>query len=94
MPVLNLQKVYSFNPTPDSLEENVKKYIIGSECALWTELVLQNDIQYQIFPRILAFAEDVWSPEQNKNYGNFIARVRALKPYINSMGFEFEKGEW
>lgn len=94
MPVLNLEKVYSFNPTPDSLNESEKKFVIGSECALWTELVLENDVQHQIFPRILAFAEVVWSPAGNKNYENFLSRVNAIKPFINSKGFEFAKGEW
>ena len=94
MPVLNLEKVYSFNPTPDSLKENEKKFVLGSECALWTELVLENDVQHQIFPRILAFTEVVWSPAENKNYENFLSRVKAIKPYINAKGFEFEKGEW
>jgi hexosaminidase len=93
MPILNLEKVYSFNPTPDSLKENEKKFVIGSECALWTELVLENNIQHQIFPRILAFAEVVWSLDENKNYENFLTRVNALKPFINLKGFEFDKGE-
>lgn len=93
MPVLNLEKTYSFNPTPDSLKENEKKYVLGSECALWTELVLINDVQYNLFPRILAFSECVWStPEKDFNY--FLERVKKIKPYINSMGFEFEKGNW
>ena len=94
MPVLNLEKAYSFNPTPDSLKEDEKKFVLGSECALWTELVLESDVQYQIFPRILAFSEAVWSSEKNKNYENFFERVKAIKPFINSNGFEFEKGAW
>jgi hexosaminidase len=93
MPVLNLEKAYSFNPTPDSLKENEKKFVIGSECALWTELVPMSEVQYHIFPRILAFTECVWSSPE-KNYENFLARVKKVKPYINSMGFEFEKGAW
>lgn len=93
MRVLNLETAYSFNPTPDSLQESEKKFVLGSECALWTELVLENDVQYQLFPRILAFSEVVWSlPE--KNYDNFLGRVKKVKPYINSIGFEFEKGSW
>ncbi len=93
MRVLNLETAYSFNPTPDSLQESQHKFILGSECALWTELVLENDVQYQLFPRILAFSEVVWSlPE--KNYEQFLYRVKKVKPYINSIGFEFEKGAW
>jgi hexosaminidase len=94
MPVLNLKKVYSFDPVPDSLNEDHKKFIIGSECALWTELVLENDVQYQLFPRILGFSEVVWSNKENKNYNNFIERVKKIKPLLNSIGFEYEKGEW
>lgn len=93
MPVLNLEKTYSFNPTPDSLKESEKKYVIGSECALWTEMVLMNDVQYNLFPRILAFSECVWSTPE-KNYDYFLERVKKIKPYINSMGFEYEKGAW
>jgi hexosaminidase len=94
MPILNLEKVYSFNPTPDSLKESEKKFVIGSECALWTEQVLMSDVQHQIFPRILGFAEVVWSPEKNKNYEDFLARVKSVQPFLYSKGFEYEKGEW
>lgn len=93
MPVLNLKKVYSFNPTPDSLSESEKKFVIGSECALWTELVFENDVQYQIFPRILAFAEVVWSQTADKNYDNFLIRVKNVQSLLKNKGFEYEKGE-
>ncbi len=93
MPVLNLEKAYSFNPTPDSLDVNKRHLVIGSECALWTEQVLEYDVQHHLFPRILAFTEVVWSlPE--KNYPEFLNRVKKVKAYINSLGFEFEKGAW
>jgi len=82
------------NNAKNSLKENEKKFVIGSECALWTELVLEKDVQHQLFPRILALAEVVWSPLENKNYENFLSRVNAIKPFINSKGFEFEEDEW
>lgn len=93
MPILDLEKVYSFNPTPDSLTESEKKFIIGSECAIWTEIIFEDDVQYQIFPRILAYTEDVWTPQENKNYDDFVKRVKALKPYLRSIGFEYDNGE-
>ncbi|MBI1931468.1 MAG: beta-N-acetylhexosaminidase [Ignavibacteriales bacterium] len=93
MLVLNLEKVYSFDPTPDSLDESKHKYILGSECALWTELVLENDVQYQLFPRILALSEVVWS-KPHKDYRYFLNRVIHLKSYFDYYGFEYEKGAW
>lgn len=93
MPILGLEKVYSFDPTPDSLKESEKKFIIGSECAIWTEIVFENDVQYQIFPRILAFTEDVWTPAENKNFEKFQKRVNSLQAFFRSTGFEYDNGE-
>lgn len=93
MPILDVEKVYSFDPTPDSLNEVQKKLIIGSECALWTEIIYENDIQYQLFPRILAFAEDVWTPAENKDYKKFAVRLNSLKPFFRAAGFEYDDGE-
>lgn len=93
MPILEVEKVYAFNPTPDSLKESEKKFILGSECALWTEIVFEDDVQYQLFPRILAFAEDVWTPVENKQYDHFSMRAAALKPYIGTLGFAYDNGE-
>lgn len=93
MPILELEKVYAFNPTPDNLTENEKKLIIGSECHLWTEIVFENDVQYQLFPRILAFTEDVWTPKVNKNFEKFKNRVNSIKSYMSSIGFDYDNGE-
>lgn len=92
MPILDLEKVYSFNPTPDSLKENEKQYILGGECALWTEILFEKDVQHQIFPRIMGFAEVIWTPNENKNYTDFKNRVMGLKNKISSMGFVYDKG--
>lgn len=94
MPVLNMKKVYSFSPTPENLLDKEKKLVLGSECALWAEQIFENDVQYHLFPRILAFAEVAWSREDGKNYDEFLKRVIGTKKFISSYGFEYENRNW
>ena len=39
---INLEKVYSFNPIPTSLDSNKHKYILGGECNMWSERAPQE----------------------------------------------------
>jgi hexosaminidase len=68
-----LKKCYSFEPVPDGVDA---KYILGGQGNLWTEQVpTLRYAQYMLFPRAWALAEVYWSPEENKNWDNFIVRV-------------------
>jgi hexosaminidase len=67
-----LQKTYSYNPTPDALNEAQKKYIKGVQGNLWTEYIAtENKVLYMTLPRLLAVAEVAWTPLANKNFKDF-----------------------
>lgn len=71
-----LEKVYSFEPIPDSLTDVEKKYILGAQANLWTEYIgNEQHVEYMIFPRICALSEVVWSPVEKRNYENFRQRL-------------------
>jgi hexosaminidase len=73
---LPLEKVYSFDPVPKELSADEAKYVIGGQANLWTEYVPNPDkVEYMVFPRLLALAEDVWSQPEVKNYQDFTARL-------------------
>lgn len=75
-----LEKVYSFEPIPDSLNENEKKFILGAQANVWTEYIKNEEhLEYMIFPRLCALAEVVWTPNEKKDYNNF--RQRLLKHF-------------
>ena len=72
---LRLNTVYSYEPVPDSVDP---KYIIGGQANLWSEQVYNvRHLQYMVWPRSLAVAEDFWSPKEKKNWSNFAQRVEA-----------------
>lgn len=73
---INLEKVYSFNPIPDSLKEEQIKFILGGEVNMWTEHVPnEKDLDSKVFPRMLALSEVLWSGPGNNEYKDFRARV-------------------
>jgi hexosaminidase len=76
---LPLKKVYSFNPVPGGLLPKEQKHILGGEATLWTEYVTtEAQAEHQLFPRLAAMAEALWTKPQNKNFKDFEKRLKAL----------------
>ncbi len=79
---LPLKKVYSFNPIPAELTTEETKFVLGAQGNVWTEYMKTTDqVEYMLFPRILAMSEVVWSgPTENmsEDYPNFLERVESL----------------
>ncbi|MDA9552462.1 family 20 glycosylhydrolase, partial [Flavobacteriaceae bacterium] len=73
---LPLEKVYNFNPIPDELNDDETKFVLGAQGNVWTEYMQTSEqVEYMVFPRILAMSETVWSKKERKNYANFIKRL-------------------
>jgi len=72
---LRLKTTYSYEPVPDSVDP---KLILGGQANLWTEQVYNTrHMQYMIWPRSMAVAEDLWTPKEKKDWDNFTNRVEA-----------------
>jgi len=75
-----LEKVYSYNPTPDDLTPKQQKNILGAQANVWTEYIdTPQKVEYMIFPRICALSEVDWSPQDNRNYHDF--KMRLIKHF-------------
>ena len=73
---LPLEKVYSFNPIPEELTKEESKYVLGAQGNVWTEYMQTEDnVEYMMFPRIVALSEVVWSKPENKDYESFKSRL-------------------
>jgi hypothetical protein len=71
-----LDKVYSFDPIPSSIEDDKRKHIVGVEGNLWTERIPDlNRLDSQAFPRICALAEVGWTVSSKRDWGNFTVRM-------------------
>lgn len=72
---LRLKKTYEFEPVPAGVDPTLIK---GGQANMWTEQVYNNrHLNYMMWPRGFAIAEALWSPQQARNWKQFIPRVEA-----------------
>ena len=82
-----LKRVYDYEPIPKELTAAEEKYVLGAQANVWAEyIVTREHLEYMVLPRMLALAEVVWTPKQQKNWLSFNQRL----PY-HFRGFE-QKG--
>ena len=66
---LPLDSVYAFNPS-----RAASPYLLGGEVTLWSEHIDGANLELMAFPRLLAFAEAMWSVSP-RNYAAFKRRL-------------------
>lgn len=85
-----VEKVYSFNPTPDDLTDAEKQHIIGVQANLWTEYIpTYSQVEYMELPRMAALSEVQWSNADKRDYNNFASRVPQLINQYDVQGYNY-----
>lgn len=90
---LPLKKVYSYNPVPHELSPEQAQYILGAQGNVWTEYMPTfEQVQYMVFPRILALSEVVWhgpAKSLDREYAGFTRRVGSFFARLDAMGVNY-----
>ncbi|WP_030609406.1 beta-N-acetylhexosaminidase [Streptomyces sclerotialus] len=91
--VRTLEDVYRFEPVPPGLSPEAARHVLGTQANVWTE-VMQNRarVDYQVFPRLAAFAEVAWSPlpaPAARDYPGFEARMTAHYARLDALGVDY-----
>lgn len=85
---LPLEKVYSFNPAPDSLGTEAKENIMGLQATLFTEYIPTDEhAEYMLYPRMIALAEVAWTPQERRDYPDFRKRAEAYNKKLAAQGY-------
>lgn len=88
----DVEKVYSFEPVPEELSVDERKYILGAQANVWTEYILSPEhVEYMIFPRMIALAEVLWTQPENKNYDDFLKRLSIYKAVLERDSVNYAK---
>lgn len=81
-----VKRVYSYEPIPDTLTVEEAKHILGVQSNLWTEYIPdEKQVEYMLFPRLLALSEIAWSPKEVRNWENFKSRLNKHVQLLHSM---------
>ncbi|MFI8993037.1 beta-N-acetylhexosaminidase [Streptomyces sp. NPDC053542] len=91
--VRTLEDVYRFEPIPPGLSPEAAGHILGTQANVWTE-VMQNRsrVDYQVFPRLAAFAEVAWSAlprPAERDYPAFEARMAGHYARLDALGVDY-----
>ncbi|MBN2326500.1 MAG: beta-N-acetylhexosaminidase [Candidatus Omnitrophica bacterium] len=84
-----IETVYQFQPTPPELSAEDSRRVWGAECTMWTEHAPQEKIDEQLFPRICAFSETVWSPGEGRDWDHFQERLQSHLKRLDRMGVNY-----
>ncbi len=88
---LPVERVYSYEPMPESLTEEEGKHIIGVQANLWTEYIPTfAQAQYMELPRMAALADVQWS-NAPKDYKKFAARVPQMINHYKANGYNYAR---
>ncbi|MGW6483484.1 beta-N-acetylhexosaminidase [Streptomyces sp. NPDC055059] len=88
--VRTLEDVYRFEPVPPQLTEEEARHVLGTQANVWTEVMeSQARVDYQVFPRLAAFAEVAWSAlpaPAERDYAEFRRRMTAHYARLDALG--------
>lgn len=80
-------QVYSYEPIPAELSPDKHGYVLGAQGQLWTEYIPNPDrLDYMAFPRACALAEVLWLDPADKNYADFLRRLKTHRKRLNRLG--------
>ena len=80
--LLRLSTCYQFEPVPEDIDS---KYILGGQASTWTEKIPnERHLEYMTWPRAMAIAEVLWSPQATRNWAGFVSRVEDHFKYLDA----------
>jgi hexosaminidase len=87
---LTLEKVYSYEPTPQELNSDEAKHVLGAQANVWTEYIpTERQVEYMALPRMSALAEVVWSPKELRDYEKFSRRMERQYQRFDAMKLNY-----
>jgi hexosaminidase len=88
--VINLQKVYAFEPIPAELNVEQAKHVLGGQGQLWGELISDyKRREFMAFPRACALSEVLWSPKDNRSFRQFVFRLLEHRKRLKAAGINY-----
>ena len=85
-----LDKVYAYEPIPDTLTAEQARHIIGAQANVWTEYIATpQQVEYMALPRMLALADVVWSPRESRDWETFRRRLPSALGALDRAGVNY-----
>ena len=91
---ISLGKAYSFDPIIAGLDPKYHHKIKGFGCQMWSEWTPTVErLDYQMYPRLSAYAETGWTAKSRKDFKNFKKRMEAQEERWDLIGIQYAKNQ-
>ncbi|KAF1014820.1 MAG: Beta-hexosaminidase [Stenotrophomonas maltophilia] len=88
--LVNLAKLYGFEPVPAELAADKRQHILGLQANMFTEHTrTYARLQQNLFPRLAAVAETGWSPAERRDFRDFLARLPTQLALFRAWGLAY-----
>jgi hexosaminidase len=85
-----VERVYGFEPVPPTLSEAEAQHVLGAQGNVWTEYITSpTQVEYMVFPRMLALAEVTWTPAEHRDSADFLRRLPAQLEQLDRWGVNY-----
>ena len=82
-----LKDVYMYEPVQKEWNSAYENLLLGVQASMWTEFCSKpEDVEYQLFPRLLALSDIAWGQKNRKDWPDFLKRIDGVLPHIEKMG--------
>ena len=89
---LPLETVYQFDVIPEDIAADKRQHILGGQGNIWTEYIPSFEhLQYMAYPRAIAIAEILWRHPEQRDYAEFIARLKRHLPHLDMMNVNYRR---
>lgn len=90
-----LEKIYGYEPVPDTLSIEESYYILGAQGNVWTEYMKTTQhVEYMVYPRAAALSEVVWSTKESRDYAHFKRRLLEMIRRYDVYGINYCRVEF
>ena len=88
--VIDLQKVYTFEPIPAELNADQAEHVLGGQAQLWGELIADAQRRdFMTWPRASALIETLWSPPGKRDVDLFLIRLAPHLERLKAAGINY-----
>lgn len=82
-----LKDVYLYEPVQKDWKPAYESLLMGVQASMWTEFCSSAaDVEYQLFPRLLALADVAWAQKGTKDWPAFLSRLDRVLPHVETLG--------
>jgi len=85
-----LKLAYKFEPIPKKLKPHYHENVLGLEAVMWGEFIPNlKRLEWQTFPRLIAFSEVSWTPKDKKKFRHFQNRLDRFLRRLDIIGVNY-----